>query len=158
MLCFQAVLYIFYSITNPSERRLLHINVVSYKILEKHKPIVPDDLITGTSDVIKSNLFCQSVWIEMFYKCNKFQVISICGSEIKGCRHFVPPPAYKGPKSPGLIGLRYVNILQCLRRRKTFHLPLHRSEPRWSVRCTITMARFVALGSCQRTISTTMLH
>ena len=38
-----------YSITNPSERRLLHINFVSYKLLEKHKPIVPDDLITGTT-------------------------------------------------------------------------------------------------------------
>ena len=109
MVCFQAVLHIFYSITNPSERRLLHINLVSYKILEKHKPTVPDDLITGTSDVIKSISFCQSVCIELFYKCDKFQVISICGSEIKCRGHFVPPPppprAYKGPKSPGLIGL-----------------------------------------------------
>ena len=98
-----------YSITNPSERRLLHINFVSYKILEKHKPTVPDDLITGTSDVIKSIFFCQSVCIALFYKCAKFKVISICCSEIKGCGHFVPPPppprAYKGPKSPGLIGL-----------------------------------------------------
>ena len=59
-----------YSITNPSERRLLHINFVSYKILEKHKPTVPDDLITGTSDVIKSIFFCQSVCIELFYKCD----------------------------------------------------------------------------------------
>ena len=47
-------LYIFYSITNRFERRLLHINFVSYKILEKHKPTVPDDLIVGTSEVTKS--------------------------------------------------------------------------------------------------------
>ena len=83
-----------YSITNPSERRLLHKNFVSYKILEKHKPTVSDDLITGTSDVIKSIFFCQSVCIELFYKCDKFQVISICCSEIKGLGHFVPHPGH----------------------------------------------------------------
>ena len=53
--------------------------------------------------------FCQSVCIELFYKCDKFQVITICCSEIKGRGHFVPPPrAYKRLKSPGLIGLRHV--------------------------------------------------
>ena len=54
------------SVVLLTERRLLHINFVSYKILEKHKPTVPDDL-TGTSDVIKSIFLFVSVCIEMFY-------------------------------------------------------------------------------------------
>ena len=62
MLCFQAVLYIFYSITNSSERRLLHINFVSYKILEKQKPTVPDDVITGASDIIKSSFLSKCLY------------------------------------------------------------------------------------------------